>query len=112
MAARRPSRSPPRPPKTYEDFVARFPELSMAWESMGAAARASGPLDDRTARLAKLAIAIGVHRVGAVQAAVRHARAAGIPAEEIEQIAALSASTIGVPSAVAAWQWIRQALKG
>lgn len=100
----------PKPPKTYDDFVARFPKLSQAWDAMGAAARAEGPLDDRTARLVKLAIAVGSQRIGAVQAAVRHARAAGIPAAEIEQTAALAASTIGVPGAVAAWSWMRKSL--
>lgn len=112
MPAKKAARSSPKPPKTYDDFVARFPELSQAWEAMGAAARASGPLDDRTGRLVKLAVAIGAQRIGAVQAAVRHARAAGIPVEEIEQAAALSASTIGVPGAVAAWSWIRSELNG
>ena len=108
MPARKPR--PPKPPRTYERFVGRFPELAAAWEAMGAAARASGPLDDRTGRLVKLGVAIGAQKSGAVQAAVRHARAAGIPAADIEQAAALSASTIGVPGAVAAWSWIRAEL--
>ena len=102
----------PKPPKTYDDFVARFPELASAWEAMGAAARSSGPLDDRTARLVKLAVAVGAQRIGAVQAAVRHARAAGISAAEIEQTAALAATTIGAPGAVAAWSWMRKSLEG
>lgn len=110
MPARKPARRTAKPPKTYDDFVARFPDLSRAWEAMGAAARAAGPLDDRTSRLVKLGVAIGSQRSGPVQAAVRQARAAGIPDEEIEQAAALAASTIGVPGAVAAWQWIRAEL--
>jgi alkylhydroperoxidase/carboxymuconolactone decarboxylase family protein YurZ len=108
-AKSKPQRNRPKPPKTYEEFVARFPDLARAWEAMGAAARAAGPIDDRTARLVKLGVAIGAQRIGAVQAAVRHARAAGISVEEIEQTAALSASTIGVPGAVAAWSWVREA---
>jgi 4-carboxymuconolactone decarboxylase len=112
MAKKKSVRAAPKPPKTYDDFVARFPDLSRAWDAMGAAARASGPLDDRTGRLVKLAIAIGAQRIGAVQAAVRHARAAGVSAEEIEQTAAFAASTIGVPGAVAAWSWMRKSLEG
>jgi alkylhydroperoxidase/carboxymuconolactone decarboxylase family protein YurZ len=111
MPAKKSARSSPKPPKTYDDFVARFPELCRAWEAMGAAARADGTLDDRECRLVKLGLAIGAQRVGAVQAAVRQARAAGVSAEDIEQTAALAASTIGVPGAVAAWSWIRAALK-
>jgi alkylhydroperoxidase/carboxymuconolactone decarboxylase family protein YurZ len=102
----------PKPPKTYDDFVARFPDLSRAWDAMGAAARAAGPLDDRECRLVKLGIAIGAQHVGAVSAAVRQARAAGVSVDEIEQAAALAASTVGAPGAVAAWSWIRKSLRG
>jgi alkylhydroperoxidase/carboxymuconolactone decarboxylase family protein YurZ len=102
---------PPKPPKVYEEFIARFPGVSKAWEQMGAAAREDGTLDDRECRLVKLGLSIGAQRRGAVQAAVRHARAAGVTAEEIEQTAALAATTIGVPGSVAAWSWIREALK-
>jgi alkylhydroperoxidase/carboxymuconolactone decarboxylase family protein YurZ len=111
MAAKKTKRKSPKPPQTYEDFVARFPALSKAWEAMGAAARDDGTLDDRECRLVKLGLAIGVQREGAVRAAVRQARAAGVTVEEIEQTAALAASTIGAPGAVAAWTWIRAALK-
>jgi 4-carboxymuconolactone decarboxylase len=103
------SRSP-KPPKTYERFVERFPGVAKAWEDMGAAARDEGTLDDRECRLVKLGLAIGAQRQGAVQAAVRQARNAGVTAEEIEQTAALAASTIGAPGAVAAWSWIRSEL--
>ena len=111
MAIKSKKRKSPKPPKTYDDFVARFPALSKAWEAMGAAARSDGTLDDRECRLVKLGLAIGAQRQGAVQAAVRQAVAAGVTAEDIEQTAALAASTIGVPGAVAAWSWIRVALK-
>lgn len=111
MPAKKAARRSPKPPKTYDDFVARFPALSNAWEAMGAAARDGGTLDDRECRLVKLGLAIGAQRQGAVQAAVRHAVAAGVTAEDIEQTAALAASTIGVPGAVAAWSWIRDSLK-
>jgi len=111
MAIKSKKRKSPKPPKTYDDFVARFPALAKAWDAMGAAARDDGTLDDRECRLVKLGIAIGAQHVGAVRAAVRQARAAGVTAEEIEQAAALAASTIGAPAAVAAWSWIRVALK-
>lgn len=111
MPARKSARSTTKPPKTYNEFVARFPELCRAWEAMGTAARSDGTLDDRECRLVKLGLAIGAQRSGAVQSAVRQAIAAGVTAEDIEQTAALAASTIGVPGAVAAWSWIRGELK-
>ena len=95
----------PRPPKTYQKFIKQYPELGQAWELMGSAGR-KGPLDERTARLVKLALAIGAMREGSVHANVRKALAMGIPSSEIEQVISLAAGTIGMPSTVAAWTWV------
>ena len=84
----------------------RYPKLAEAWEKIGEAGR-SGPLDDKAARLIKLAIAIGAMREGAVHSGVRKALAAGISAEEIEQVVALAAGTLGFPSTVAVFTWVR-----
>lgn len=100
----------PRAPKNHADFVTRFPGVAKAWDAMGAAARDAGPLDERTCRLVKLGIAIGAQHVGAVHAAVRRARAAGIPDAEIEQTVALAATTLGGPHAAAAWSWVHEEL--
>ena len=54
----------PQPPQTYQEFVRRFPKIGQAWEELAEAGR-DGPLDDRTARLIKLAVAIGNLREGA-----------------------------------------------
>ena len=48
----------PRAPKTYDAFVSEFPKLGEAWEAMRAA-EDSGPFDEPTRRLLKLAVAIG-----------------------------------------------------
>ncbi len=94
------------PPKTYEKFVKRYPKLAEAWETIGAAGK-DGPLDERTARLLKLAVTIGALREGAVHANVRKALAMGISREEIEQVVALSAGTLGLPASVAAFSWVQ-----
>ena len=67
----------------------------------------AGPLDEKTQRLVKLAVAIGAMREGAVHSGVRKARDAGASLAEMEQVVALAASTIGLPSAVAVWTWMR-----
>jgi 4-carboxymuconolactone decarboxylase len=95
----------PKPPDAYLDFTKRFPKLGKAWEQLGDAGR-EGPLDDKTARLVKLGIAIGCLREGAVHSAARKALAAGAKSEELEQVIALAASTIGLPSTVAVYTWI------
>ena len=42
-----------------------------------------------------------------MHSAVRKARDAGVSLAEMEQLVALAASTIGFPSSVAVWSWIR-----
>ena len=101
----------PRPPKRYQAFVRRYPELGQAWELIGKAGR-QGPLDERTARLIKLAVSLGALREGAVHASVRKALAMGIPVSEIEQVVALCAGTLGLPATVAGWTWVQDLLDG
>lgn len=96
----------PKPPQTYVEFVRRYPKLEVAWRAINDAGE-EGPLDERTRRLLKLAIAIGAMREGAVHASVRKALALGISMEEIEQVIALAAGTLGLPSTVAIFSWIR-----
>ncbi len=98
-----------KPPKTYADFVQRFPELGEAWDLARKGERA-GPLDRKVSRLIKLGIAAGCLRQGAVRSGVRKARSAGASEEEIYQVVALAATTIGLPSAVAVFSWVREAL--
>jgi alkylhydroperoxidase/carboxymuconolactone decarboxylase family protein YurZ len=85
--------------------VKRFPKLGEAWEAVHEAGR-DGPLDARTARLVKLGIAVGAMREGAIHSSVRKALAEGITRQEIEQVVALAAGTLGLPSTVAVHTWI------
>ena len=97
----------PEPPATFKDFIATYPELARAWEQAQDAAR-KGPLDLKTQRLVKLAIAMGAMREGAVHSAVRKARAAGASESEIAQVVALGATTLGFPATVALFSWVRE----
>lgn len=96
----------PEPPPTYREFVSRYPKLEEAWKQISEAGDA-GPLDRRTRRLIKLGIAAGAMREGAVHASVRKAHATGISREEVEQVVALTAGTLGLPSTVAVFTWVR-----
>jgi alkylhydroperoxidase/carboxymuconolactone decarboxylase family protein YurZ len=96
-----------RPPAAHQQFVRRFPRLGKAWDLVNEEGSA-GPLDAKTQRLAKLAIAIGAMREGAVHSGVRKARDAGASLAEMEQVVALAASTIGFPASVAVWSWVRE----
>jgi alkylhydroperoxidase/carboxymuconolactone decarboxylase family protein YurZ len=99
----------PQPPETFQAFVARFPKLGQAWEMLTEAGQ-EGPLDARTARLVKLAVAVGALREGAVHSSVRKGLASGIAPGEVEQVIALAASTLGLPATVAVYSWVRDML--
>ena len=99
----------PKPPETHHKFTGAFPELGKAWEIIGSAGK-QGPLDEKMARLVKLAVAIGAQQEGAVHASVRKGLAMGITREEMEQVVTLSAGTLGFPQTVAAYTWIRDLL--
>lgn len=97
-----------KPPRAYREFISAYPEIAAAWDTARKGEEA-GPLDERSRRLAKLAIAVGAMRQGAVSSAARKALAVGVTREEIRQVVALAATTLGFPSAVAVFTWIEEA---
>jgi alkylhydroperoxidase/carboxymuconolactone decarboxylase family protein YurZ len=99
----------PKPPDTYLEFTQRFPKVAKAWEQLGDAGQ-DGPLDEKTARLVKLGVAIGCLREGAVHSAARKALARGATRADLEQVIALAASTLGLPASVAVYTWVRDVL--
>jgi len=99
------------PPKTYQQFTKRYPKLAEAWEAIRQA-EAGGPLDERTRRLVKLGIALGAYREGGVHSAVRKALAAGCSPAELQQVVAMAASTLGMPSTVAVDTWVQEVIGG
>jgi alkylhydroperoxidase/carboxymuconolactone decarboxylase family protein YurZ len=96
----------PKPPQAYQAFIERFPKLAAAWDLLSEGGQ-EGPLDEKAVRLVKFAIAAGALREGAVHSAARKAVAVGVSLAELEQVIALAAPTIGLPSAVAVHTWIQ-----
>jgi alkylhydroperoxidase/carboxymuconolactone decarboxylase family protein YurZ len=111
MPERRPRNKISKPPARHREFVRRFPRLGEAWDLVNEEG-AAGPLDAKTQRLLKLAVAIGAMREGAVHSGVRKALDVGATLAEMEQVVALAASTIGLPAAVAAWSWVKEEAGG
>ena len=95
----------PQLPKPFEEVGRDHPRVMQAYEQLAAAAHEAGPLDDRTRRLVKLAIAVGGRLEGAVRSHVSQAREAGLSDAEIDHVILLSLTTIGLPSMVAARTW-------
>lgn len=99
-------------PKRFQKFTEDYPEVAKAYEQLGNAVHAAGPLDEKTRALIKLAISTGARLEGAVHSHARKALKASCTAEEMRQVALLSLPTIGLPSMMAALSWIDDILSG
>ncbi|MCP4204566.1 MAG: carboxymuconolactone decarboxylase family protein [bacterium] len=98
-----------QPPTAFLSFVETYPKLGEAWER-AREGETDGPLDEKTRRLIKLAVSMGAMRQGAVHSGVRKALRTGVTEEEILQVVALAATTLGFPSAVATFSWIQDVI--
>jgi alkylhydroperoxidase/carboxymuconolactone decarboxylase family protein YurZ len=84
----------------------RHPKVWAAYEHLGEAVAEGGPLDAKTRRLVKLALAIGGSSEGAVHSHVRRAVAEALNADELRHVALLAIPTLGLPAAVKALTWM------
>lgn len=98
-------------PDVYIKFRDAYPGVAAALDGLGEAADASGPLDERTARLVKLGLAVGGLAEGAVRSNARKALAAGANVDEVRQVAMLAVTTCGFPTAIAGLGWIDEVLE-
>ena len=96
-------------PSAYVKFTRTFPKVARAHDQLGEAA-AAGPLDQRTAHLVKLGMAMGARSEGAVHSHARRALAAGATPAQVRHVAALAVPTLGFPGAAAAFTWIEDVL--
>ena len=96
-----------RPPKPFREFARMHPAVAGAYERLGEAVRAAGPLSAREVALVKLSISIGARMEGATHAHARKALAQGIEAAALEHLAILSCPTIGFPAMMMALGYVR-----
>lgn len=101
------SRKLPRPVERFREDYAGVWE---AFTALGGECHQAGPLDEKTRRLVKLALAVGAGLEGGSHSAVRNAVAAGISPEEIKHVAVLAITTIGFPESMRALTWIGDCL--
>jgi alkylhydroperoxidase/carboxymuconolactone decarboxylase family protein YurZ len=88
-------------PSFYSAFREAHPGVAKAYEALGDAARAAGPLSARDAALVKLALAAGARIEGAIHSHCRRALEAGASPEELRHVGLLAITTLGFPSAMA-----------
>jgi len=98
-------------PKAVNQFRKRHGDVWRAFNELGESCHQAGPLDEKTSRLVKLALSIGAGLEGATHSAVRNARKSGVSPEEMEHVALLSITTLGLPSATRAWTWISDGVR-
>ena len=94
-------------PGTAGQVAKERPELWRAFQALGAATGAAGPLSEREQRLVNLALALGGDSEGATHSPARRGLADGMSGDELEHVAFLAITTLGSPQAVRGLTWIR-----
>ena len=98
--------SPEQLPSGAGEVAQAYPAVWAAYAALGKACSEVGPLDRRTARLVKLALALGALSEGAVHSHARRALADGLLPEELKHVALLAIPTLGLPQAAKGLTWI------
>lgn len=94
-------------PDFLQKVIDEYPEVWKAYQALGEACGTAGPLDTKTMRLVKLALAIGAKSEGAVHSHARRALREGVTPAELQQVALLAVTSIGWSSSMAALSWIQ-----
>jgi alkylhydroperoxidase/carboxymuconolactone decarboxylase family protein YurZ len=97
-------------PSSISSFEKKHPAVWEAFARLGEACHETGPLDEKSRRLVKLALAVAFRHEGAVHSATRNALKCGVTREELEHAVILAITTIGWPAAYAAMTWIEDDL--
>jgi 4-carboxymuconolactone decarboxylase len=97
-------------PEIYTEFRQEFPEIAWAYDELALKCNDWGPLDEKTRRLIKLGIAVGLHSEGGVRSHARRALAEGITADEIRHAVMLALTTAGFPIMIAAMKWVNEVI--
>ncbi|HEX7295370.1 MAG TPA: carboxymuconolactone decarboxylase family protein [Pyrinomonadaceae bacterium] len=85
-------------PESIERFEDSYPAVWDSFMQLGDQCHKAGPLDEKTWRLVKIALAIGASLEGGAHSAVRNAKAAGVTVDEMRHVAVLSITTLGLPA--------------
>ena len=97
-------------PEIFKKFVDRHGEIADAYRKVGDLCTAAGPIDVKTQHLIQLGISIGMASKGGVRSHARRALEAGAAEEEVVQTVLLSATIVGFPAMIAAYEWTEEML--
>ena len=97
-------------PNVYKDFQQQFPEIAKAYNELALKCHNWGPLDEKTRRLVKLGIAMGLNSEGGTRSHARRALEAGISPSELRHAVLLAFTTAGFPAMIAAMKWVEEVI--
>ena len=97
---------PPKVPPFVRDFRETHPDVWEAFNALADRCHNAGPLEEKTRRIVKVALAMAAGLEGGTHSAVRNARAAGVTEEELEHVAVLAITTLGFPAAMRGLTWL------
>ncbi len=98
-------------PEIYLSFQKRFPAIHDAYHELSRRIHQHGPLDQKSAHLIKLAVAIGMNSEGAIRSHARRALQEGASRDEIYHAVLLSFTTCGFPYTSAALKWVDEVME-
>lgn len=98
-------------PDIYKKFKQQFPEVAEAYDKLAVKCHGWGPLDEKTRRLIKLGVAIGLSSEGGVRSHARRALEEGITSDELRHAVLLAFTTAGFPTMIAAMKWIDEVIE-
>ncbi len=101
----------PKPSEHNERFRREHASIWDSFSKLALECHSGGPLDERSRRLVKVALAIGAGLEGATHSAVRHALEGGVTQEELNHVAVLGVTTLGFPAAMRALSWLDDHMK-
>lgn len=96
----------PKYPKNYVMMQKMFSKVMKAHEEAGRLAKEAGPIDAKTGNLIQLAASVALRSEGGVHSHAKRAMKAGASKDEIYHTIGLLISTVGFPTAAAAFSWI------
>ena len=98
-------------PRAWKRFEARYPAAATAYDALSEVCRCSGPLDEQTIALAKLAVSVGGTIDRTVHIHAKKALRAGVSPDALRQVALIALPTIGLPRALDALRWIEESIE-
>ena len=98
-------------PDIYKEFKQEFPDIAKAYDELAVKCHGWGPLDEKTRRLVKLGIAIGLSSEGGVRSHARRALEEGVTADELRHAVLVALTTAGFPTMIASMKWVNKVIE-